>query len=110
MTHCHSGVMAPSSAAAMMEHIGDISAISSTTGRNHRRPRSAPDPAGRRSGHRLAGAFGGPASRPNGENNFRRALVLSRSPMTPVRLANVYAIILLPASSMALSTHPLPPP
>ena len=72
-------VMAPIAIAAMMEHIGDISAISSTTGHNF-----IEDPGLHRTltgdglATAFAGMFGGPANTTYGE----------------IRLAAVYAIIL----------------
>ena len=85
-------VMAPIAIAAMMEHIGDISAISSTTGRNF-----IADPGLHRTllgdglATALAGAFGGPANTTYGENTG--ALSKVYDPRV-VRLAAVYAIIL----------------
>ena len=87
-------VMAPIAIAAMMEHIGDVSAISSTTGVNF-----IEDPglhrtlAGDGLATALAGLFGGPANTTYGENTG--VLVLSRvyDPRV-IRLAAVYAIIL----------------
>ena len=87
-------VMAPIAIAAMMEHIGDISAISSTTGTNF-----IADPGLHRTlmgdglATALAGMFGGPANTTYGENTG--VLVLSKvyDPRV-IRLAAVYAIIL----------------
>ena len=87
-------VMAPIAIAAMMEHIGDISAISSTTGKNF-----IADPGLHRTligdglATALAGMFGGPANTTYGENTG--VLVLSKvyDPRV-IRLAAVYAIIL----------------
>ena len=87
-------VMAPIAIAAMMEHIGDISAISSTTQRNF-----IEDPGLHRTllgdglATALAGMFGGPANTTYGENTG--VLVLSKvyDPRV-VRLAAIYAIIL----------------
>ena len=87
-------VMAPIAIAAMMEHIGDISAISSTTGRNF-----IADPGLHRTllgdglATALAGAFGGPANTTYGENTGVLALSKVYDPRV-VRLAAVYAIIL----------------
>ena len=87
-------VMAPIAIAAMMEHIGDISAISSTTGRNfiehpglHRTLR------GDGLATAFAGMFGGPANTTYGENTGVLALSKVYDPRV-VRLAAVYAIIL----------------
>ena len=87
-------VMAPIAIAAMMEHIGDISAISSTTQRNF-----IEDPGLHRTllgdglATALAGMFGGPANTTYGENTG--VLVLSKvyDPRV-VRIAAIYAIIL----------------
>ena len=87
-------VMAPIAIAAMMEHIGDISAISSTTGKNF-----IADPGLHRTllgdglATALAGAFGGPANTTYGENTGVLALSKVYDPRV-VRLAAVYAIIL----------------
>ena len=87
-------VMAPIAIAAMMEHIGDISAISSTTGRN-----VIEDPGLHRTlmGDGLATAFaalfGGPANTTYGENTGVLALSRVYDPRV-IRLAAVYAIIL----------------
>ena len=87
-------VMAPIAIAAMMEHIGDMSAISSTTGKNF-----IADPGLHRTllgdglATALAGAFGGPANTTYGENTGVLALSKVYDPRV-VRLAAVYAIIL----------------
>ena len=87
-------VMAPIAIAAMMEHIGDISAISSTTGRNF-----IADPGLHRTllGDGLATAFaalfGGPANTTYGENTGVLALSRVYDPRV-IRLAALYAIIL----------------
>ena len=87
-------VMAPIAIAAMMEHIGDISAISSTTGRNF-----IEDPGLHRTllgdglATAFAGIFGGPANTTYGENTGVLALSKVYDPRV-VRLAAVYAIIL----------------
>ena len=87
-------VMAPIAIAAMMEHIGDISAISSTTGKNF-----IEDPGLHRTllgdglATAVAGFFGGPANTTYGENTG--VLVLSKvyDPRV-VRIAAYFAIIL----------------
>ena len=87
-------VMAPIAIAAMMEHIGDISAISSTTGRNF-----IEDPGLHRTllgdglATAFAGMFGGPANTTYGENTGVLALSKVYDPRV-VRLAAIYAIIL----------------
>ena len=87
-------VMAPIAIAAMMEHIGDISAISSTTGKNF-----IEEPGLHRTllGDGLATAFsalfGGPANTTYGENTGVLALSKVYDPRV-VRLAAYFAIIL----------------
>ena len=87
-------VMAPIAIAAMMEHIGDISAISSTTGNNF-----ISDPGLHRTligdglATALAGFFGGPANTTYGENTGVLALSRVYDPRV-IRLAAIYAIIL----------------
>ena len=87
-------VMAPIAIAAMMEHIGDISAISSTTGRNF-----IEDPGLHRTllgdglATSLAGFVGGPANTTYGENTGVLALSKVYDPRV-VRLAAFFAIIL----------------
>ena len=78
----------------MMEHIGDISAISSTTGKNF-----IEDPGLHRTlvgdglATAFAGFFGGPANTTYGENTGVLALSKVYDPRV-VRLAAIYAIIL----------------
>ncbi len=87
-------VMAPIAIASMMEHIGDMSAISATVGENF-----IEDPGLHRTligdgiATSLAGLFGGPANTTYGENTG--VLVLSRvhDPRV-IRLAALYAIVL----------------
>ena len=87
-------VMAPIAIAAMMEHIGDISAISSTTGKNF-----IEDPGLHRTlvgdglATAFAGFFGGPANTTYGENTGVLALSKVYDPRV-IRLAALYAIIL----------------
>ena len=84
----------PIALATMMEHIGDISAISATTGRNY-----IADPGLHRTllgdglATSLAALFGGPANTTYGENTG--VLVLSRvyDPLV-VRVAACFAIVL----------------
>ena len=101
-------VMAPIAVASMMEHIGDVSAISATVGENF-----IEDPGLHRTligdgvATALAGLFGGPANTTYGENTG--VLVLSRvhDPRV-VRLAAIYAIILSfsPAFAHLVNTIP----
>ena len=87
-------VMAPIAIAAMMEHIGDMSAISATVEENF-----IEDPGLHRTligdgiATSLAGLFGGPANTTYGENTG--VLVLSRvfDPRV-IRLAAIYAVAL----------------
>ena len=87
-------VMAPIAIAAMMEHIGDISAISSTTDHNF-----IEDPGLHRTlvgdglATAFAGFFGGPANTTYGENTGVLALSKVYDPRV-IRLAAIYAIIL----------------
>jgi len=87
-------VMAPIAVAAMMEHIGDISAISATCQRNY-----IEDPGLHRTllgdglATAVAGLFGGPANTTYGENTGVLALSRVYDPNV-VRLAAVYAVVL----------------
>ena len=87
-------VMAPIAIAAMMEHIGDVSAISSTTGKNF-----IEDPGLHRTllgdglATAVAGMFGGPANTTYGENTGVLALSKVYDPRV-IRRAALYAIIL----------------
>ena len=87
-------VMAPIAIASMMEHIGDISAISATTERNF-----IEDPGLQRTllGDGLATAFagflGGPANTTYGENTGVLALTKIYDPLV-IRIAAVFAMIL----------------
>ena len=101
-------VMAPIAIAAMMEHIGDMSAISATVGRNF-----IQDPGLHRTligdgiATSLAGLFGGPANTTYGENTG--VLVLSRvyDPKV-VRLAAIYAVILSFSPAFASIVNSIP--
>ena len=87
-------VMAPIAVAAMMEHIGDISAISATCQKNF-----IEDPGLHRTllgdglATAVAGLFGGPANTTYGENTGVLALSRVYDPNV-VRLAATYAIVL----------------
>ena len=101
-------VMAPIAVASMMEHIGDISAISATVGENF-----IEDPGLHRTligdgiATSLAGLFGGPSNTTYGENTG--VLVLSRvyDPKV-IRLAALYAVVLSfsPAFAYIINTIP----
>jgi len=101
-------VMAPIAVAAMMEHIGDMSAISATVGQNF-----IQDPGLHRTligdgiATSLSALFGGPANTTYGENTG--VLVLSKvyDPRV-VRLAAVYAIILSFSPAFAIIVNTIP--
>ena len=84
----------PLALATMMEHIGDISAIGATTGRNY-----IADPGLHRTllgdglATCLAAAFGGPANTTYGENTGVLALTRIYDPKV-IELAAVFAVIL----------------
>ena len=86
-------VMAPIAIAAMMEHIGDISAISSTCDRNY-----IADPGLHRTllgdglATALAGAFGGPANTTYGENTGVLSLTKVFDPRV-IRIAAGFAVL-----------------
>ena len=87
-------VMAPIALATMMEHIGDMSAISATVGQNF-----IQEPGLHRTlvvdgiATSLAGMFGGPANTTYGENTGVLVLSKVHDPRV-IRLAAVYAIVL----------------
>ncbi len=101
-------VMAPIAIASMMEHIGDMSAISATVGENF-----IEDPGLHRTlvgdgiATSLAGLFGGPANTTYGENTG--VLVLSKvyDPRV-VRLAACYAVILSFSPKFAAFVNSIP--
>ena len=101
-------VMAPIAIATMMEHIGDMSAISATVGENYME-----DPGLHRTligdglATSLSAMFGGPANTTYGENTV--VLELSRvfDPKV-IRLAAVYAIVLSFIPKMANIIGSLP--
>ena len=101
-------VMAPIAIASMMEHIGDMSAISATVGDNF-----IEDPGLHRTligdgiATSLSAMFGGPANTTYGENTG--VLVLSRvyDPRV-VRLAAIYAIILSFSPKFAVLVNTVP--
>ena len=87
-------VMAPIAIAAMMEHIGDISAISSTTGKNFISDPGLHRPLlGDGLATSIAAFVGGPANTTYGENTGVLALSKVYDPRV-IRLAAIYAIIL----------------
>ena len=101
-------VMAPIAIAAMMEHIGDISAVSATCERNF-----IADPGLHRTllgdgiATAIAGLFGGPANTTYGENTGVLALSRVYDPAV-VRLAALYAIILSFSPKFAAVINSIP--
>lgn len=101
-------VMAPIAIATMMEHIGDMSAISATVGENY-----LADPGLHRTlmgdglATSLAGLVGGPANTTYGENTGVLELSRVHDPRV-IRLAAVFAIIVsfIPKVSAIISTMP----
>ena len=101
-------VMAPIAIATMMEHIGDMSAISATVGENF-----LEDPGLHRTimGDGLATAFagliGGPANTTYGENTGVLELSKVYDPRV-IRIAAVFAVVLsfIPKFSAIISTMP----
>lgn len=101
-------VMAPIAIASMMEHIGDISAISATTEKNF-----IEDPGLHRTlvgdglATALAGMFGGPANTTYGENTGVLELSKVYDPKV-IRLAAYYAIVLsfIPKMAQVIGTMP----
>ena len=101
-------VMAPIAIAAMMEHIGDMSAISATVGENF-----IEDPGLHRTligdgiATSLSAVFGGPANTTYGENTG--VLVLSKvyDPKV-IRLAAVYALVLSFSPMFAAVVNAMP--
>ena len=102
-------VMAPIAVASMMEHIGDVSAISATVGRElHRGPRPAPHPDRRRRRHRP----GRPVRRPRQHHlrrEHRRAgpLPRPRPPRGPAGGHLRHHPVLLPRLCSSGQHHPL---
>ena len=101
-------VMAPIAIASMMEHIGDMSAISATVGENF-----IEDPGLHRTligdgiATSLAGLFGGPANTTYGENTGVLELSKVYDPKV-VRIAACYAIVIsfIPKLASVIGTMP----
>lgn len=101
-------VMAPIAIATMMEHVGDMSAISATVGKNF-----IADPGLHRTvlgdglATAMAGFIGGPANTTYGENTGVLELSRVHDPRV-IRLAAVFAIIIsfIPKVSAIISTMP----
>jgi len=101
-------VMAPIAIATMMEHIGDISAISATVGENY-----IEDPGLHRTligdgiATAFAGCIGGPANTTYGENTGVLELSKVHDPKV-IRLAAIYAVILSFSPKVAALIGSLP--
>lgn len=101
-------VMAPIAIASMMEHIGDISAISATVGENF-----IEDPGLHRTlmgdgiATSLAALFGGPANTTYGENTGVLVLSQVHDPRV-IRLAALYAVILSFSPKFAVLVNSIP--
>ena len=101
-------VMAPIAIAAMMEHIGDMSAISATCGTNFiANPGLHRTLLGDGVATALAGLFGGPANTTYGENTGVLALSRVYDPRV-VRLAALYAVILSFSPKFATIINTIP--
>ncbi len=98
----------PIAVATMMEHVGDISAIGSTVGKNF-----IEDPGLHRTligdgiGTTIAALFGAPANTTYGENTGVLVLTKVYDPFV-VRLAAVYAIVLSFCPKFAAIIHVMP--
>lgn len=101
-------VMAPIAIATMMEHVGDISAISATTGKNF-----VEDPGLHRTllgdglATSLSALIGGPANTTYGENTGVLALSRVYDPAV-VRIAALFAIVLSFSPAFAQIIHSIP--
>lgn len=101
-------VMAPIALATMMEHIGDMSAISATTGKNFiSNPGLHRTLIGDGLATSLSAAFGGPANTTYGENTGVLELSKVYDPRV-VRLAAIYAILLSFSPKVAAGIGSLP--
>ena len=101
-------VMAPIAAATMMEHIGDMSAISATVGKNYiASPGLHRTLLGDGLATSFAGFIGGPANTTYGENTGVLALSRVYDPRV-IRIAALFAIGLsfIPKFSAIISTMP----
>lgn len=101
-------VMAPIALATMMEHIGDMSAISATVGKNFiEQPGLHRTLIGDGLATSFSALFGGPANTTYGENTGVLELSKVYDPKV-IRLAAVYAIVLsfLPKFSEIISSLP----
>lgn len=101
--------MAPIAVASMMEHIGDISAISATVGENFvENPGLHRTLIGDGLATSLSALFGGPANTTYGENTGVLELSRVHDPRV-IRLAAIYAVILsfIPKFASIISTLPV---
>ena len=101
-------VMAPIAIATMMEHVGDMSAISATVGENFiAEPGLHRTLMGDGLATALAGFLGGPANTTYGENTGVLELSRVHAPRV-IRIAAVFAIIVsfIPKVSAIISTMP----
>ena len=101
-------VMAPIAIASMMEHIGDMSAISATVGENF-----IEDPGLHRTligdgvATSLSALFGGPANTTSGENTGVLVLSKVHDPRV-IRLAAIYAMVLSFSPAFAAIINSIP--
>ena len=101
-------VMAPIAIATMMEHVGDMSAISATVGKNFiEEPGLHRTIMGDGLATAFAGVIGGPANTTYGENTGVLELSKVYDPRV-IRIAAVFAIVLsfIPKFSSIISTMP----
>ena len=101
-------VMAPIAIASVMEHVGDISAISATTNKNFiEEPGLHRTLLGDGLATAVAGLFGGPANTTYGENTGVLELSKVYDPKV-VRIAAVYAVVLsfIPKTADVIGTMP----
>lgn len=101
-------VMAPIAIATMMEHVGDMSAISATVGKNFlAEPGLHRTLLGDGLATSLAGFVGGPANTTYGENTGVLELSRVHDPLV-IRIAAIFAIIIsfIPKVSAIISTMP----
>ena len=101
-------VMAPIAIATMMEHVGDMSAISATVGKNFlAEPGLHRTLLGDGLATALAGLIGGPANTTYGENTGVLELSRVHDPLV-IRIAACFAIIIsfIPKVSAIISTMP----